>query len=35
MMFLHHFRRYIWLKEFQFDALLLIVGLALFTLLAR
>lgn len=35
MMLLHHFRLHSWLKEIQFDALLLIVALALFALLAR
>ena len=35
MMPLHHFRLHSWLKEIQFDALLLIVALALFALLAR
>jgi hypothetical protein len=32
---LHNYRLHIWLKEIQFDALLLIVALALFVLLAR
>jgi hypothetical protein len=35
MMLLHHFRLHIWPKEIQFDALLLIVALALFILLVR
>jgi hypothetical protein len=35
MMLLHHYRLHIWLKEIQFDALLVIVALALFTSLAR
>jgi len=35
MMLLHHFRLHTWVKDIHFDALLLIVALALFTLLAR
>jgi hypothetical protein len=35
MMLLHHFRPNIWVKVIHFDALLLIVALALFALLAR
>ena len=35
MMLFHHYRLHIWLKEIRLDALLLIVALALFTLLAR
>lgn len=35
MTLLHHFRLNIWVKAIHFDALLLIVALALFALLAR
>ena len=32
---LHNYRPHIWLKEIQIDALIVIIALALFVLLAR